>query len=558
MRSSFTLFFVVFCFMSNAQFSAFGEVIAENGTNRGYAIAYDSEGSIIISGTFSNAFDADPGPNEMILDVLESFSASGMLLKYDSDGQFQWAIPIGGDGSSTQWADDVAVDAENNIYVTGFFAGTCDFDPSENSSTLYGGEVDGYLAKYSSDGNLLWVREVSSADADRAHGLAISSNGDVLISGFLSPNAYIGDPSFSLSASDDGGYVCSFDADGNVNWIKVFQADATCNPLKIAVDDQNNIYGIGIFSESVDLDPGVNEYMIQATGGDDMFFFKLDDSGEFLWGGRCGSAAEDWGYDLDVTGAGDVFLTGHYRGELLISPGNGFPEMILPLTGNSDILCLKLSTEGAIAWAHHLGYAASNARGISVAAGADGLPFFTGWFNNGLTLDDSDTPIFVAGESSSDLFLVQFDENAQPNYSSTITGESAQEGRGIAISDEGVIYLTGLSSGAVDLDPGDGVIEDTSDGVATMYLRLTPEAGTSVDEQYANELLFSNPLRAGSPVLMPMSGDFSIWNLDGKLLQSYPAMSKNQSINLNLTTGNYVFGIKSEGAYKFQRIQVVR
>jgi hypothetical protein len=556
MKNLFILLLVFSTQISFAQYDAFGNVIAESGTSRGYAITADPSGNMYIAGTFSNPIDVDSGEAEVLLTPLGDMS--GMLLKYSPTGDFLWAVPLGGTGTPIQWADEVILDSEYNIYVAGFFAGTCDFDPSTEVESLYASDSDGYLAKYSPDGNLIWVREVSGPDFERCHGLAVNSQGDLIVSGFLSAGTLVGEPPLQLDPAADGGYVCSFDSEGNVNWIKVFQAPSTCNALKVAIDENDNIYGIGIFSNTVDIDPGPDEYILQAIGGDDAFYYKLNPSGDLQWGGRLGSALEDWGYNIAVTESGDVFLAGHFRGDASIGSGNGSAETTILVAGNSDSFCCKLNTEGEIVWIHQLGFAGTNTRAIAVDTDSAGDSYFTGWYNGNIALDNNSDLLFTAESGSSEMFILKFNAQGDVLNSVAMTGSGNQEGRDIDVLANNTIYITGISSGGVDLDPGIGELADSSAGTSVFFLRLTPQSPNSILPIEEEQAMFPNPIRSSSSMIAPSDGALIVRDNCGRLIQHYNALKGGQGIDIHLNPGLYHFEFVTDEKRTSQKIMIIQ
>lgn len=556
MKKFLLFLFVLGQLSMSGQYSAFGNVIAESGTSRGYAITSDPSGNMYVAGTFSNTMDVDPGTAEVL--ITPSGDMSGMLLKYAPNGDFIWAVPLGGTGVPIQWADEVILDSEFNIYVAGFFAGTCDFDPSAEVVSLYASDSDGYLAKYSPEGNLIWVREVSGPDFERCHGLALNSQGDLIVSGFLTPGTVVGEPPLQLDPTADGGYVCSFDPDGNVNWVKVFQAPSACNALKVATDANDNIYGIGIFANSVDLDPGPGEYMLEAIGGDDAFFYKLNSSGDFQWGGRLGSALEDWGYNIAATANGDAFLTGHFRGDATIGPGNGSEETTILAAGNSDSFCCKLNTEGEIVWIHQLGFEGTNTRAIAVDTDSEGTSYFTGWYNGNISLDNSADLLFTAENGSSEMFILKFNAQGEILYADAMVGSGSQEGRDIDVQADNTIYITGISSGGVDLDPGIGEIPDSSSGNCAFFLRLVPQLPNSILPIEDEHSIFPNPLRNSSNLIAPADGNLIVRDNSGRLVQQYNSISGGQGIDIHLNPGLYHFEFIGKEKRMKQKILIVR
>src|SRR4051794_14531326 len=115
----------------------------------------DQDGNIYVTGIFSNTFDGDPGPADLILDG--EGSGKSFIQKLSPNGQLLWIKEYKGIGIVN--ISSAVIDTSGNLYVLGRFQGTIDFDPgpSENNITSTG-MVGGFLAKFDSDGNLYWTK----------------------------------------------------------------------------------------------------------------------------------------------------------------------------------------------------------------------------------------------------------------------------------------------------------------------------------------------------------------------------------------------------------------
>ena len=117
-------------------------------------MAVDGSGNVHTTGYFRGTVDFDPGANVSNLDSIGE--AEIYVSKLDSAGDFVWARQIGGtdfDGST-----DLAVDATGNVYTTGYFFGTIDFDPGAGVSNLTPvGGSDIFVSKLDSTGDFVWV-----------------------------------------------------------------------------------------------------------------------------------------------------------------------------------------------------------------------------------------------------------------------------------------------------------------------------------------------------------------------------------------------------------------
>lgn len=91
---------------------------------------------------------------------------------------FSWAVACGGSGKS------VAADKSGNIYTTGIYNGTADFDPSSGWYLMFGnGLFDIYVAKYNSGGKLVWAKSLGGTDWDISYGITLDSAGNVYVTG---------------------------------------------------------------------------------------------------------------------------------------------------------------------------------------------------------------------------------------------------------------------------------------------------------------------------------------------------------------------------------------
>ena len=127
-----------------------------------------------------------------------------------------WALSFGSQGTSTQ-ARGTLLDAAGNAYVTGYFQGTVDFDQAAthpgdathppNTDILTSlGNLDGFVAKYSSAGDFLWARRMGGAEGDIASALAIDSLGHVYVVGnFKDAGDFDNDVDHTLEVISNGG-----------------------------------------------------------------------------------------------------------------------------------------------------------------------------------------------------------------------------------------------------------------------------------------------------------------------------------------------------------------
>ena len=72
-------------------------------------------------------------------------------------------------------AKQIAVDGAGNVFVAGTFQSTADFGPFAHTSA---GKNDGFVAKLSSNGAVLWANRWGGAEHDVALGVGVDSAGN--------------------------------------------------------------------------------------------------------------------------------------------------------------------------------------------------------------------------------------------------------------------------------------------------------------------------------------------------------------------------------------------
>jgi hypothetical protein len=125
--------------------------------DRGYGITIDNFDNINTLGYFEGTADFDPGPGVYELTETSMYS-DPFLSRFNTDGDFQWVKSWNAGLWSIYSGLAIEVDNENNIYITGTFYPSADFDPGPGiEERISNGGWDYYLSKFNTDGEFLWV-----------------------------------------------------------------------------------------------------------------------------------------------------------------------------------------------------------------------------------------------------------------------------------------------------------------------------------------------------------------------------------------------------------------
>lgn len=135
------------------------------------------------------------------------------------------------------------------------------------------------------------------------------------------------------------------------NWAK--QVTGISISKNTLCDAVGNVYLIGRFNGTVDMDPSAAIYNLTSNGGSDVFIVKYSPGGNFLWAVQFGSLGIDDGYDLEVDGAGNIIATGYYQFTVDFDPGVSVNNRTA--TGSQDVFVIKLNSSGNLIWANSIG-----------------------------------------------------------------------------------------------------------------------------------------------------------------------------------------------------------
>lgn len=217
--------------------------------------------------------------------------------KLDSAGNFVWAKRIGSNNEDTGYG--IALDIAGNVYVSGSFSTTADFDPGSGTFNLSSaGSYDAFVAKLDSGGNFTWAKRVGGTGIDIAASLALDSAGNIYTTGLFSSTNADFDPSGSVftlaSAGGTDVFIDKLDSLGNFVWAKRFGGSLADYGNGVAVDSAGNVYTTGQFSLTVDFDPSGSVFNLASTGAGDIFTTKLNSAGNFVWANRMGGRRGLW------------------------------------------------------------------------------------------------------------------------------------------------------------------------------------------------------------------------------------------------------------------------
>jgi len=281
---------------------------------------------------------------------------------------FEWAKSVG--AINYDYSYDIVLDGSGNVYTTGYFQGTVDFDPGSGvfDQTSNGSGI--FVSKLDALGNFVWAKAMIGTGHSRGISITLdpTGNGSVYITGRFNGTTDF-DPGagvFNLTSvgEHDNSFICKLDAIGNFVWAKHLGGSGYCSGLSIALDQTVNgdIYITGSFIETIDFDPGAGIFNLTSVGEHvDIFICKLDSLGTFVWAKqlRGSDLKKSRQITIDPDGNGDIYTIGWFQGTVDFDP-DATNDYNLTAIANYDIFISKLNSLGNFVWAKQLGGAAFN------------------------------------------------------------------------------------------------------------------------------------------------------------------------------------------------------
>lgn len=266
--------------------------------------------SIIVVGDFDGAVTL----NETLTSS-DTFTRDILVAKLQSDGVPVWSKRFG--NPSTQYAEAVALDSTGDMIVVGYFTGSIDFTGNGSNVHMSSGLTDMFVAKLNSKGEYRWSKKYGDGDAQRALGVAVDASDNIVITGDFLGTVDFGCPSpLTAPGSVEDLFVVQLASDGTCVWSKAFgSASGVQQGNDVAVDSAKDVLVAGEFQQTLDFKTGINS-KLTSSGGKDAFVVKLSGgTGNALWSASVAGTGDQSGASVVSDMKDNVLVTGYMQGD---------------------------------------------------------------------------------------------------------------------------------------------------------------------------------------------------------------------------------------------------
>ena len=300
----------------------------------------------------------------------------GLVIKYNSDGEVEWAYLIG--GTDEEYINSVSVTNDGGYIVGGYFS----------SNTIQVGDkilankgtTTGLIIKYNGDGEIEWATNVGESGNVYINSVAVASDGGIIAGGYFDTTTQIENKTL-INNGDDDALIIKYDKKGKVEWADSFGDSNNDYITSVATTSDGKIMAGGYFSSSV---IQVGEETLTNNGSEDGLIIKYDSSGKVKWAKNIGGSSTERIYSVAETSNEGVIAGGYFNsaemqvGNLILENNNS--------SVYSEGLIIKYNSEGEIEWAKNTGGNRDDEIN-SVAEKSDGKVVAGGYFSSTFDID---------------------------------------------------------------------------------------------------------------------------------------------------------------------------
>lgn len=461
--------------------------IGGTGFDMGLTVAIDNDGNVYYGGHVEGEVDLDPTDGADIRTT--NGGPDAFITKMNNDGTYGWSRVIG-----DSWFDRVSTiitDDNGNVYVTGQFTGSVEFNPAGDSdihtSANGGAEYDMYLTKLNADGSYGWTTALGGYSYFFGKTMEVDSAGNIyLAAAFSIPQDFepegagdVRSPAAGFNPHD--AVITKINADGTYGWTHTLGNTGYDMAHSVAIDDLDNVYVAGHFQGTVDLDPtsGVAEF-VSNNNSPDLFVSKFDTDGNYKWSKTFGGPGWDGPYGIEVDKDRNLYISGIFSQTTDFDPTAG--EELLTSIGYYDIYVTKFNADdGSFAWAKsigepsafwywisHAGYPTSN--GVGFTIDDEGNSYIARCFVETMDFDPSEAEDYRIADSRADVFVTKLNVDGSYGWTETMSGSSNDCANSIKVAGNGDIFVAGNFQGTTNFNPAGEADIKTSKGSDDIFI----------------------------------------------------------------------------------------
>jgi hypothetical protein len=306
----------------------------------GEAVYVDWRGHIYITGSFEDSMEVGIDPNGGNIILESEGDDDAFVIRYSNAGDLLRAWTMGGDNDDV--GRDIYVDDAGNVYVAGDFEGKIDLDPDLDDIRRSKGHEDIFVAKYDDTADQKWGATFGGLDEDVRPSISVDPAGNVYVTGNFESTADFDPTSgvYELTShGEDDIFVARLNSSGALVWANAIGGLGSDRGEGIAAGYYGDLFVTGSFHESVDFDPGTGEAILNSAGQKDAFIGRYGTNGMFLAVQAISGPQQDVGSAIDLDKTDGLYVAGSFQGTADFNVGAS--AVLRTSAGDSDVFTVK-------------------------------------------------------------------------------------------------------------------------------------------------------------------------------------------------------------------------
>lgn len=437
----------VFSIRVNAQVPDFNwaKYFGSTGLDIGHSIVVDLLGNTYLTGEFTGTVNFGG------ISLTSAGNVDFFLVKLDTIGNTIWAKR--GGGTLTDRGYGITLDHMGYLYVTGHYFGAADFSDTTLTSS---GNLDNFVAKYDTSGNLIWIRDGKSVSQVSSRDITLDPSGNIFVAGYFG-SATVDSVNFDgVKITTNGGrdiFLAKYNNDGVIQWaVSAGSSLSGEEGRSLAVDLDGNPVMVCVFADTANF----SGTQLISYGGNDIGIVKYNTaSGALIWAKNAGGTGGDAPDAVSIDVLGNIYLTGYFD-----STATFGTTQITGIDGD-EVFIAKYNNSGDLIWVKSAGGSLLD-RGNDLMVTPDGYSYITGRFNGTATFGT--TNITSAGDN--DIFIAKYDPAGELEWVKSAGGTLADYGNAITVDIVGNCYVSGYFRGTAVF----GTFNFTSAGAQDIFV----------------------------------------------------------------------------------------
>ncbi|MBK8625314.1 MAG: SBBP repeat-containing protein [Saprospiraceae bacterium] len=381
----------------------------------GQSIDLDAVGNVFITGlTFSTTGIATSGTHQSN----NNGNGDTFIAKFSNNGMRIWGSYLGGE--KFDYSNDIELDIAGNPIILGWTNSVTNISTTGAFSTTYNGQNDVLLAKFNTNGQLLWSTYFGDVGFDT--GLQVESDGlsNIVISGWTSSTVNIVTPG-AIQSTYGGNtadvFLAVFSGNGNRLWSTYYGGSGNDYGDALYVNSMGDIYLSGSTSSPNNI-ATPSALQSNLAVGYDAFLTKFAIDGTRNWATYFGGNGDDTAYRLRESSNGGIFMVGHTTSSNVMATTGAFQQV---KSGGQDVFIARFEKNGTRAWSTYYG-GASNDFGLGLVLDVNNDIYINGTTEGSTNLSTLAAPQINYGGGTKDGFVSKFSPCVAPILNFTNSG----------------------------------------------------------------------------------------------------------------------------------------